>query len=67
MKKWYEGIEAAEMLTKATRKWTETGDYGEGQRGPCGELGWTHTYVEIGGTVYRLTYGREGFPSLDKR
>jgi len=66
MKKWYEGNKAAEMLKKATEKWTETGNYGEGRRGPCGELGWTKTYVKIDGITYRLTYGREGFPELEE-
>ena len=65
MKKWYDGIEAAEMLTKATKEWTESGTYGE-NRGPCGEMTWEKTFVEIEGITYRLTYGCEGFPDLEE-
>lgn len=67
MKKWYDGMTAAKMLKNKTREWTETGDYTNGRRGPCGELGWTKKYVEIEGVTYELTYGMGGFPILDEK
>lgn len=67
MKKWYDGLKAEEMLRNVTRDWTETGEYTDGQRGPCGELGWKRRYVEIDGTVYDLTYDRDGWPTLHER
>ena len=66
MKKWYTGLDADKMLKNVEKRWTETGDYTNGRRGPCGELGWRKTFVKIDGTTYHLTYDRDGWPELNE-
>ena len=33
--------EAEAMIKRADKVWTIKGEYKNGRRGPCGELGWT--------------------------
>jgi hypothetical protein len=64
--KTYSGWEAGKMMERATKTWKVTGDYPEGRRGCCGELGWVETYTEIDGKTYNLRYDRDGWPELEE-
>ena len=55
--------EAEEILNKANKVWIENGEYQNGQRGACGELGWTRKYAEADGIVWNVEYDC-GFPVL---